>query len=44
MTLQAIIELLEKAIADEERLDIDFHKGRVSALKFALSMLKEAKR
>jgi hypothetical protein len=41
MKREIIIDILRKAIEDEERLDVEFHVGRVSALRFALSLLED---
>jgi hypothetical protein len=41
MTRETVEKMLRDAIADESRLDNEFHKGRVHALRFALELLGE---
>ena len=40
--MQSIIKTIEEAIKDEQQhQDIEYHRGRLSAFQFVLSMLKE---
>jgi len=42
MNTESIVEVIRGAIADEMRIvDIDYHRGRVSAFEYVLSMLEE---
>jgi len=41
MTIHDVRALLQTAIDDEIRLDEDYHRGRVSALKLALELISE---
>lgn len=41
MKRETVEKMLRDAIADEERIDNDFHRGRVSALRFALELVEE---
>jgi len=44
MNHENIVDVIRGAIADEIRLvDIDFHRGRISAFQFVLSMLEPDK-
>ena len=41
MRLENIRATLDDALVQESRLDVDFHRGRVSALKLAVDLLGE---
>lgn len=41
MTRETVKKMLRGAIADEERLPQEFHKGRVQALRLALALVEE---
>ena len=41
MRLENIRAMLDDALVQESRLDVDFHRGRVSALKLAVDLLGE---
>jgi len=41
MKRETVEKMLRDAIADEERIDNDFHLGRVNALRFALELVEE---
>lgn len=40
LSRSTVLKIIRDAIDDEKRLPQDFHKGRVSALSFALDLLE----